>query len=647
MVDAATDDGPYQVVLTFTHEFGFTTTARPDGAEIPQVSVPVEGLMDFSTTSPAISLDPSVLLDLLRRTEDLLVPEHNSKSMASFHKLRKLFSDPSKKIPVEFRKVSDPRIKFTVPQIKQMVNRQLNHDEPRPLLFGIKPVGGTLALQDYEAWLHSAGLLVASTFADDTFEGEFAARVDDEFIVIEEEVEEKETGPVFVDLPAESLKLILTYAGDVPSLLNCERACKKLRYMIADDEVWSSLPGASGGRRGEDPRLPTHREVACVSHNLCYIRKKQETTSNILLDVFEEGSACASWKEIARSALTSYLPQHWPGPWSLQIFPRPLCLHHHMSLRGDTMGTLLELLQTFLITRFQRAHQVILEAEASRENVYPSVKAQHLRLQDVVGQATDATCSHQRDITLGCKCLFREYSNEEQVFANALISPEIRDKIIRGAAFRAGVVRLENDVYNQAWGALVKLIALLFYPAYLNLAARSISENDTLAPTKQNLVAPGETIRNFAPHSTGLPQCLRCGECCFVHTAVPRQLEDAASQHLPTMFPCRVYNVWLTDGPWSEEAEAEEIAAAEAEYTFSEFVVADSDFDEDDGSESSYSLPSSGDSDIYSDDEVDGDEDIAEDDADGDEIDDEDMNEDDADDVEMMDEDFFGGDWVL
>ena len=202
--------------------------------------------------------------------------------------------------------------------------------------------------------------------------------------------------------------------------------------------------------------------------------------------------------------------------------------------------------------------------------MYPSVKAQHLRLQDVVGQATDATCSHQRDITFGCKCLFQEYSNEEQVFANALISPESRDKIIRGAAFRAGVVRLENDVYNQAWCALLKLIALLFLPAHEDLAARSISEKDTLATTKRQLISPGETIRNFAPHSALLPQCLHCGECCFVHTVVPRQLEDAASQLLPTMFPCRVYNVWLTDGPWSEEAEAKEIAAAEAEYTLLE-----------------------------------------------------------------------------
>ena len=136
------------------------------------------------------------------------------------------------------------------------------------------------------------------------------------------------------------------------------------------------------------------------------------------------------------------------------------------------MGTLLELLQTFLITRFQRAHQVILEADAGRGNVYPSVKAQHLRLQDVLGQATDATCSHHA-IRFGCTCLFQEYSNEEQVFANALISTESRDKIIREAAFRAGVVRLENDVYGQAWCALVRLIASSLL-ACLRTACRSV-----------------------------------------------------------------------------------------------------------------------------------------------------------------------------
>ena len=65
----------------------------------------------------------------------------------------------------------------------------------------------------------------------------------------------------------------------------------------------------------------------------------------------------------------------------------------------------------------------------------------------------------------------------------------------------------------------------------------------------------------------------------LVHTPVPRQLEDAANQLLPIMFPGRVYNVWLTDGPWSKEAEEEEIAAAEAEYTFSEFIISDSDID--------------------------------------------------------------------
>ena len=43
-------------------------------------------------------------------------------------------------------------------------------------------------------------------------------------------------------------------------------------------------------------------------------------------------------------------------------------------------------------------------------------------------------------------------------FANSLVTPAERDQIVRRAAFRGGIMKMENDVHDVAWASLVELI---------------------------------------------------------------------------------------------------------------------------------------------------------------------------------------------
>ena len=43
-------------------------------------------------------------------------------------------------------------------------------------------------------------------------------------------------------------------------------------------------------------------------------------------------------------------------------------------------------------------------------------------------------------------------------FANSLVTPAERDQIVRRAAFRGGIMKMENDIFDVAWASLVELI---------------------------------------------------------------------------------------------------------------------------------------------------------------------------------------------
>lgn len=146
--------------------------------------------------------------------------------------------------------------------------------------------------------------------------------------------------PSFVSLPTEALKHIFSFRATVPEYLALERTCSTFRDVLAEDSVWKKVTCPEEGQT-KDKRLKTYREQACVEQNLEYIKKQQAKTSNLLLEAFgDDVDACGRWKAIINAVLADYLPNRLnPGRSRLRYV-----------LRGDTMGTILETLQTFLIT---------------------------------------------------------------------------------------------------------------------------------------------------------------------------------------------------------------------------------------------------------------------------------------------------------
>jgi len=355
----------------------------------------------------------------------------------------------------------------------------------------------------------------------------------------------------FEELPAEALLLTLSFVGNVSDFLALELTCTAFHQVVStgDLDVWGKLiPGnCAEDLNEEDPeekykiqdhRFETFREQACVTQNVKYVRRQQGMTSNLLLDAFEgEGiPAVSRWKEIIQVILRQTLPDPFrPGR-------RPL----RYVLRGDTMGTLMEILQLALVTAFQRALNQCLAA-TSPEDTYPVVQTHHLKLQDeMVRNIPDPDYSTH---------LFEYFPSEVVQFDDNLVPTAIRDKITRAAAFRAGVTKLDGDVFQMAmaWNALVRLISKVFKPVCLMLVG-DIPNQPLPRSNKRKLVSLYNSIRAFPP----LPR--KTDNDVYLLTPVPRMIEEASADILSRKLT--VYNEWLADGATEEE----EIASAQAEY---------------------------------------------------------------------------------
>ena len=393
------------------------------------------------------------------------------------------------------------------------------------------------------------------------------------------------------NLPPEALKHTISFLGNTYDYLRCERTCKKLQQVIAEDELWGKLPLRPFGHLARDPRLATRRAEACAAEALRQISAYQRRGDEpFLLEVVAEHGfpRAETWKNIVASVLVHSLPPD-------------LTDHQQYILRGDTMATLVELLESFLVTSFQRA--LLITAQSCPENEYPSLTLAHLRLGDALADTVFPPYSLVTPLYLHrLPTLSVEYGNRrtrffpqeelspaDMEYANSLIPVFVRDKIIRRIAYVAGVTKMESAVFEHAWAAVVMLISLMFYPVCLELvsSANSPDQHDD-GNEKRPLVSPRETMRNFPPWAQALPvACSQCGAVRFQHTPVPKQLEDAAQKLRPTFPLAKVYTTeWLYDGG-NEDIMWTEIAIAEQQYQFS--IWDDDDDDDDDGSSSSSS----------------------------------------------------------
>jgi hypothetical protein len=336
-------------------------------------------------------------------------------------------------------------------------------------------------------------------------------------------------------LPVEVTAHILRYVGNAGDLLRCEKTCKTLRRILRDDAVWSSSPGGS-------------RDNACHLRGYRKVRKYQKGSESILLEVL----GVMRWKSLVAQALNLFF-SHDPG------------LNDSFFLRGDTSAVLMELVENFAIVQLQRALVVMNASIPVESQTYPSVTIRHWEAQNELHSAFVPSRN----------------STYTPIFASVLLNPIPRDAvlfltkllvgpgttmittIIRKLAYRAGIIKMDDGVFDLSWASLVSSIAALLRPACIQLTEAHSFHNVNILQIIR--VEKGETMYTVPPYPT-FSFCEGCGEQHpSSHTPVPGQIE-AAAQSLS--IPFKVYgDVWHC---MPDSTEEDERAEAESEYCFLE-----------------------------------------------------------------------------
>ena len=201
---------------------------------------------------------------------------------------------------------------------------------------------------------------------------------------------------------------------------------------------------------------------------------------------------------------------------------------HLFSTLGDTLCTVLGLVQSFLVTSFQRALQVR-KGRSHVDPLYPVVA-----LQDLHQEAIMVPLGHLERV------FGKTYTEEERTFANSLMDADRRDYLIRATAFQAGIPRLDNDIYEIAWMGLVQYLKILCGNVCVLVLQVPLDPHETQATHRRPLSE--KTLYECPPP----PQQLIESSNTYLHTPVPAQFHEAARLHFPAS-PSIVYGYWLSD----------------------------------------------------------------------------------------------------
>jgi hypothetical protein len=312
-------------------------------------------------------------------------------------------------------------------------------------------------------------------------------------------------------LPAELIKRIVVYvSGDVQDLLRCERTCRKLRDAVADDAVWSVPRHAMLRGIHRDDRLPTNRRKACVQWALRKIRHEQKKTDN----VFASRLSVCGWRLAVGTIVFGQ--------------DHDSLSHRYLGLRLDTLDALLEIVQAFLIRNLEQANLVSIHASTGNDNDYPVLTERDLSLSDTLSSRTGNTLEY-----------FRVPEQlESREFDESIVDKEVQRRIIRAAAFRAGVVVMKDAVFDVSWFAVVKFIRDIVTPIFTKMNHFATTKYHN----KRRRLKENESISDVPPFPEFLGFC-ECGCQQYGITPCPRQLQEEAAKIRPTFDFNAVYGI--------------------------------------------------------------------------------------------------------
>jgi len=225
--------------------------------------------------------------------------------------------------------------------------------------------------------------------------------------------------------------------------------------------------------------------------------------------------------------------------------------------RRDTLHTLVEIVQETMIRLLGRAHSVSCTV-ASVTGMYPIMTCEIFQ---------HGTATFLKDL------LPTEYGSVDYEFVMAtlgLLPGNTRETIIRRLSHRAGIVRMDNDVSELAWGTFIHIILLVIRTPCMDMVGYNKRDEDD-ANEKLRILELNDTIRTVPPLSvTGV--CSSCFQIFHIHTLVLQQMEDSAKM---LGLVHKVYgDFWLVPGAcvncelYWENARDALIAKAEEEYEY-------------------------------------------------------------------------------
>lgn len=362
--------------------------------------------------------------------------------------------------------------------------------------------------------------------------------------------------------------------SDTKTLLQCEKTCRSFRDVIAQDKTWAHVPVLDALVKALPPHIlntveplplsffKSRRDYASVTNAIRRSWLEQvDSTNNILLVVF----GAAGWEAFIQDDPSLCTPEHHHICEFLEGFAGIDMESNRFVFRRDTLDSLAEIVQDTMLRVFQQAHSVSCTV-ASVTGTYP------VMTREVFCHGTTAGFIKNLLPT-----------DDEFIAATlASFSVAVRDDIIRRLSLRAGIVRMDNAVYELAWATFVHIILLLIRPGCMEMVAANQRAQDV--EEKKRLLAINESIRTVPP-LTMTAVCTACLDVGHIHTIVPQQVEDAAKKlglvHV-------VYGEsWLLNGGcercedhW-EKTRDSLIAKAEEDYEFEEEEEDDVEEEED------------------------------------------------------------------
>ncbi len=348
-----------------------------------------------------------------------------------------------------------------------------------------------------------------------------------------------------------------------PDILAFERTCRSFRHLLRDDAIWGTLfPDYFRGKHFDHP--PTMRDKTFLGASLRGIRKYQKSPDNILLEYLGGAVGVRRIVSLLLDEMNPLGDQAWGDS---------------LSLRGDAIEYLAEVIQGHMIARLQKVNLLVI-GNLRPGDGYPEVREKDLRQLDALtlldGESAFERCSiaHNRHVCRKMAALHGEIWwtwPDHNCTSKEILGAEERLKMVRALAYRAGIVKMSGSAFSiVATEVLHHMAVIVSYACDTFESADNGLPADTVADEDDDSNADYSDQCDDIHLDKGIQRGLNYyanfhppGQTELV--VIPRQIRDAAV--MIGMKPLLGFGVFGAE--WaasSDDGKHEEVEIAEDQY---------------------------------------------------------------------------------